>query len=397
MSTLTWKSINTVELRKYKDPNIINLDHYIAVVRAKDMPTDISHNPNPRANAALFAKKIYEDIEESLLDKNDLTFHLKNKGIVLTASQARFEKGQAGDILHLGFSEEDGILDGSHTYKLIDRNIKRIPETQCVCLEVRVGKLGDYLSDMAEGLNTTVQVQSQSLADYRGEFDFIKKAIKDKPYHDQVAWVEYEEKDIPVLLLVRLMTAFNIGKYPSSEEHPIVSYSGKTRCLDVYLAEYERGFKKSERTYEKLKNILPDILELHDYIQLESKRIYNRGSNKWERATTIIEKRTHGEFAFYFLDKKSTTRLREGALFPLLSSFRCLIEEDADTKAYKWKIPFEKVKAVYDDIGGQLLDMTLKSCADFNGNVQTLGKKGGHWNNLYMTVENYVLKNIVDR
>lgn len=396
MKNLTWKSFHATELRKFKDPVIQNVEHHVMLVQAKALPTGLSHKPNPRANSDLFAKRIYETVQESLLNSEDPTFHLKNKGIVLTATQARFEKGDNGDILHLGFSEDDGILDGSHTYRIIERNLGTCPDNQHVRIEARVGDVKALLSDMAEGLNTSVQVQQQSLANYRGEFDWIKTALKGRPYYGEIAWVEHEDKEIPVQLLIRLMTAFNLGKFPSNASHPVISYSGKSACLDLYLSDCKKqkdGTYVAE-TYGKLREILPDILELHDYLHLNAKDIYNRGQHKWGKATSIVEKRHRGEFSFPFTGTKSKDRIREGAIYPILGAFRSLVVEDKNKGVYKWRAPFADVKKVFETVGGQLLDMTLASCGDFNHNVQTLGKKSGHWNNLYVTVENYALKNL---
>ena len=392
MSNYSWKSIPAAELRKFKDQNIQNLEHYVVLARVKDIPAGLSHKPNPRANTKLFSNNIYKEIQKSLLDPSDPTFHLKNKGIVITASEAKFEKGTENDILHLGFSEEDGILDGSHTYRLLDKNRDQVPNNQFVRIEARVGNVGDLLSDMAEGLNTTVQVQSQSMADYKKEFDWIKDVLKSEPYAEKIAWVESEDKEIPVNQLIRLMMALNPIKFPGTSSHPVIAYSGKSTCLEEYRAEYEENLK-GEKTFERFKAILPEVLQLHDYFHLEAKDIYNRGNQKWEMNKNIVEKRERGAYQFPFTGENNKTKIHDGAFYPLFASFRCLIEVDKSTGLFKWKIPFAKVKKTYQTIGAQLLDMTINSCRDFQGNVQTLGKKSGHWNNLYVTVENFVLKN----
>src|SRR4030043_316220 len=81
--------------RHYPDPlnqslegDPLHIEHHILVSRAIDVPEGISKTPNPREQR--IDKGIYKKVRESLDSADDLSFHLKNKGITILAHQIEY-------------------------------------------------------------------------------------------------------------------------------------------------------------------------------------------------------------------------------------------------------------------------------------------------------------------
>src|SRR3989304_9244121 len=128
--------------RRYPDPlnvnmegDTLNIEHHILVSRAIDVPSGISKAPNPREQR--IDKGIYKKVKESLEDTNDLSFHLKNKGITILAHQVEYSADKKVATVYL--ADGDGIADGGHTYEIILKTQSEgtCPEGQYVTFEVR--------------------------------------------------------------------------------------------------------------------------------------------------------------------------------------------------------------------------------------------------------------------
>lgn len=118
---------------------------------------------------------------------------------------------------------------------------------------------------MADARNTSVEVSQIALFELDDKFDFIKNAINDQPYKDNVAFKDNDNKPIPVVDLLRLMFAFNIKRYPDDSQPPIASYSGKSTVFKDYKSEYD----DPDNIYKKLAPELPKLIELYEKIESE--------------------------------------------------------------------------------------------------------------------------------
>lgn len=150
--------------RRIPDPNFKKsngIERHLFVMPVRAMPPGIKLDPNAR-NPNI-KKRVYQEVQQSLLELDGSepgTFHLKNKGITIVAESVE----QVGDNeyevkLKTG---PHGIVDGGHTYKLITmhRKNKSLPKDQFVNVEVRVGIPEHWITNIAQGLNTSVQVQA---------------------------------------------------------------------------------------------------------------------------------------------------------------------------------------------------------------------------------------------
>jgi len=368
--------------RRFPDPlnkqglrRLANVEHHILLCKAANLPDGIPTTPNPRAQKT--DKAIYKEVRESLLDLNDTTFHLKNKGITVIAKKViPSEDKRSVEIL---FGEEDGIVDGAHTYKIILENRDDCPPNQYVKVELLTGIPQDMVEPIAGGLNTAVQVQAMSLANLAHKFDWIKELLQDEQYAGEIAYKENEDGQFSIRDIVALMTLFNIGlkEFKKGGKHPKEAYTSKAVCLEYYI--------KHEKSYRKLKGLLKDILDLYDMIHLEGQNLYNTKYKGKAGRLAFYQSRKRGEYKFVFTNNKKKFRLYDGALYPILGSFRFLVEESDGV--YEWKTgSFEGVKKIWREIGADLIHSTKVTSDSRDRNPNAIGKDENHWDNLYKTV-----------
>ena len=198
--TFTFKALAS---RRIPDPIFPNSNRHIFLCACKDMPEGLPKGANPREQN--IDRGIYRDIMKSLLNEDGTpnTFHLKNKGISILASDV--SKAENDEELRVRFtSNEQGIVDGAHTYDIIIHGKQQIAElnaddsnpiNQYVKIEVLTGLDGNLTAEIAGGLNTAVAVQRMSLANLGKEFDWIKEELEKKAFLQHIAFKQNEAKD----------------------------------------------------------------------------------------------------------------------------------------------------------------------------------------------------------
>ncbi len=373
-------------LNKNQGDDPYNIEHHILLCRAVDIPSGISKKPNPREQRIDWG--IYKDVQNSLEDTEDSTFHLKNKGITILAHNVEYSEDKRVATVYLG--DNDGIADGAHTYEILldSQSGDRCPDNQYIKLEVITGVPSMMIVDIAGGLNTAVQVQEATLANLEGRFDWIKEAIKDMPYADKIAFKQNEKKDFDVRDLVGFLTLFNVEHPELREKHPKEAYVSKAKCLKLY--------RDNQESYENLSPILKDILHLHDYIHLRSRELYNvEKGGKAGAMKGVFDQKKRGSFRFIFMESESRFKLFNGTLYPIYGAMRFLVEKKPGDKYYSWKLKsFEEVKAFFDRVASKMISSTYNQSLTYGRKPDAVGKDDNHWDNLYKTVAlEFLLKN----
>ena len=143
---------------------------YVFYVKVDDVAEGIPMATNPRDQK--LTSGVATAIKESLLS-NDGYFHLKNRGIVLSAESVHYNNKEK--IATIIFSDElsHGNIDGGHTYKIVCEHKGENLE-QYVQFEVMTG-VEDIIENLAEARNTSVQVDAKSMAELAEKFDPIRK------------------------------------------------------------------------------------------------------------------------------------------------------------------------------------------------------------------------------
>ena len=367
--------------RRMADPNWPGVNRHIFFVPLRKVPSELPMGANPRSqNTDLM---VYRQVEESMLAE-DRMFHLKHKGMTIVASSVELAEGSK-DTFIVEFDDESkqGVLDGGHTYSLIIDNRDDLPEDQYVKMEILTGVDPEWIPDVAGGLNTSVQVQPMSLFNLREQFEWIKDELRQEPYFDKIAWRENERREYDARDIISLLYCFNVFAFPNADmqRFPISAYSSKAAVL--------KEWSKNQDQFKLLRPILKDILVFSDTMSCEAKELYNRAEagHRGGRAH-FIEHRdsTHKPFHFTFLGTTGHDRLMTGALYPMLASFRWMVEVDENTGLARWKKPFPEIVAMWEELAGELFLSTLEQGRDLGYNVNALGKNKGHWSNLYRAV-----------
>jgi len=386
-STVILKSLYS---RRMPDPNFKpDLERTILFCRAKDLPKGIPLDPNPRAQN--LNRRVYREVRQSLLNQDDSprdTFHLKNKGLTLICD--RIEQLDDKGTFRLTFDGRQGIVDGGHTYKIILEAQKgdgesACPEKQHVKVEVLRGVDPEWVSCIAGGLNTSMQVQTTSLAELEGKFDWIHERLKGEPFAAQIAYRENERnaQDCPydVRDIISWLALFNVELYPhDGDRFPMQAYTSKEVVLQEYLS------KEGNPGFRKLRPILVDILRLHDLVQLQAMEAHNKAGGHSGKLA-FVRQRKRGEFSLVFLRKSIKKCLYDGALYPMLGAFRWMVVPDPESGLFRWREPgFSGVERVLKRVAASMMSST-KAVSDKTGrNPNAIGKDRSHWENLFRTV-----------
>ena len=242
---------------------------YVFYVKVDDVAEGIPMATNPR-NQKL-TSGVATAIKESLLS-NDGYFHLKNRGIVLSAESVHYNNKEK--IATIIFSDElsHGNIDGGHTYKIVCEHKGENLE-QYVQFEVMTG-VEDIIENLAEARNTSVQVDAKSMAELAEKFDPIKEGLEGMPFFKRIAFKQNQisvddetgkkNKMIDAREIVAIISMFNISLYDALH-HPTQAYSSKAKMLDMYL--------KNPEEYREYVNII----------------IYSWHSNRATRCLRIIK------------------------------------------------------------------------------------------------------------
>lgn len=383
-------------LRRFDFPNgesitIYHLYPTLAEWMGKEIPDEV----NPRSHdlemvKSTVARDIRNTIEESPRD-----FFLANRGATVVAESLHFDPSRSEVEIVIADPDIHGLADGatsdavielvqrsaadgrsfkSLTYEEIPENLK----TARFHVEVIVGITGrERIGVLARGRNTSRQVKSWSLADFRGAFDWIQGILENdnSEFRGRIGYEENAGKKVNVLDVISLMTLFSNEWDEKAaglkRRAPTVAYSSKgrmdTRLQDTKLAPY----------YVALAPILEEILKLHDHVYVGFADAYKiaMGGGKLGRRRGVENQ----PIKLPLTGAEAPYELTNGYVFPLLASFRALVEYSNDNKA-KWKIdPFK----FFGSHGPELVGVLIEQVDNLGGNPQLAGKSRAVYTSLH--------------
>ncbi|MEX2164408.1 MAG: AIPR family protein [Sulfuricaulis sp.] len=393
MSQLTSFSFPAISFRHLETPfNKQGYRDYFAIVDIKDLP-DLSDWRKINVRDPKLTGAVPEAIRQSLHDNPDM-FLFMNRGIVLSVESVSFDNKKSAVTVGLRDRNLHGLLDGGHTYKILVHEREGLDYPQYVRVELLEGFKQDDITNVVDARNTSNQVRDESLMNLAGEFEKLQKALKGAPYHDLIAYKEYEEnpngtpKPIDVRDVIAILTAFDREHF-SSENHPINAYRSKAACL--------QHFKVNMKSYEKIYPLARDILELYDYIHLRLPDLYNtvRGKGgdvaggKFGRLTGVTTYKGKRKAELLFIGKESSYGVPSGFVYPMLGAFRAILEEKGGR--YIWGKNLDPVKLLEGQLGQKLAD-TIGNFALDAKNPSKTGKSPLVWQACYQAAEVTYLK-----
>lgn len=367
--------------RQLDDPFNDSSKKYVFYVKISDVPEGIPMATNPREQK--LTSGVAQAIQESL-ESNDGYFHLKNRGIVLSAKSCTYNIKTKEVTIDFTDDMLHGNIDGGHTYKIVCAH-RSADLDQYVQFEVMTG-VEDIIEKLAEARNTSVQVDVKSIAELQQKFDPIKEGLEGMPFFSRIAFKQNQQafddetnkklRMIDAREVVSIINMFNIDKFDAMN-HPIKAYSSKADMLKLYLENPEY--------YRKYVNIMPDIFDLYDAIETEFATAFNETGGKYGRKKysgykggKIIGTSKFGLHDIYY-------RIPDGLIYPAVAAFRSLVVLNPKTEKYEWKNGVNPI-SVWDKCKKSMTSQIMNFASAIGDNPNTVGKDSNIWNLAYMTV-----------
>ena len=324
-------------------------------------------------------------------------FELKNQGMYILADDVEFEKGEGGAgvvTVTLADRARNGLVNGGHTFLAIREaaETREDPENQDkypdpwnahVRLHIMVGVDADLITDIAEGLNRSLQVDNPSLENLRGTFEGIKRHMTGKTGEDQIAYRQGDPGDVDILQVLTSLAVFDLENYPDRKTHPNGLFGHPKALLDAFT----KDASKDDSVFGKIIPKVHEILALSDRIQQEALRP-ERGLGKLKvsnakKANRARSPKHYGRPA-HFIGGNIDGNLPLGWLYPMLAAFRADVSREAWKKGrFEWIVdPADLLVEVVDE----LVQIVKQEHADNNKKPAEVGRKEAAYRGCYSVV-----------
>ncbi|WP_034861009.1 AIPR family protein [Ruminiclostridium cellobioparum] len=386
--------------KKMEDPIDKDNGHikYVCYVQANSIPMEFDNwmSTNPREQK--MTTNVAIKIKESLMENSN--FHELNRGILMSVDEKVEWDNKTNDLLiSMSDPEKHGNIDGGHTLRAIltAKKNNSLSGDKYVFFEFITGI--DSPVELAAARNTSVQVDLKSIAELENSFDAIKKAFKRLPFANRIQYKmnehytndEIEEIDVREVIAILIMFSQEIYAYKTSygtlsDVQPIQCYSGKEASLKkfLYLNSSDKKTQKTnrEKMIINMENIIPDIFNLWDTVETTFASVSSGAGKRY--GTRKYSKYNNGEVVgnALFSQKDLTYYIPRGLLYPIVGSFRALVQIDSEGKYYWAKPPQE----VWNAIGQKLVSLILDEKVE---SPDVIAKNGNLWSNLFKEVYIY--------
>lgn len=367
--------------RKLDDPFNDITKKYVFYVKICDVAEGIPMSTNPRDQK--LTSGVAQAIKESL-ESNDGYFHLKNRGIVLSAKSCTYNNKTKEVTINFTNDMLHGNIDGGHTYKIVCDH-RNAGLDQYVQFEVMTG-VEDIIEKLAEARNTSVQVDEKSMAELQQKFDPIKEGLEGMTFFTRIAFKQNQQafdddtnkklKMIDAREVVAIINMFNIDKFDAMN-HPIKAYSSKAKMLDLYLEDPEY--------YRRYVNIMPDIFDLYDAIETEFATAFNETGGRYGRKKYSGYKDGNIIGTSKFGLQEICYKIPDGLIYPAVAAFRSLVIFNSETNKYEWKNGVNPI-SVWDKCKASMTSQIMNFASAIGDNPNAVGKDSNIWNLAYMTV-----------
>ena len=365
------------------------VSHLTGLAAVVHLPAALPNDPNTRPPnlGTAVSKKVYES-----LVTNDGRFHLKNKGITILAKAVKHVGGDDYEVsLQVG---RDGVVDGGHTYALIEK--ARVAGCdlggQYVPVSVRVGCSESYLSEICEGLNTGTQVKTTSIIHSKGDYDWLKAIMGVFPT-TTIKWAENTSGDWAASDVIAVLTCVHPA-LTKQGVHPTGAYAGSSKIV----SEYRRRLP----AYEALEKVVVPTLRLVDLISAqlacsidsqipnEVKAAQNKqdqtGAGNWaEKGGRLSNGTKLYKTLFNSTVRTGSARLVRAVYLPALAAFRQLV-----VTGQHGELIFDRdekdLTLLYKSLEADFRDVVLKHFQRCGFNTNDLGKSNDFWQAMYEVV-----------
>lgn len=273
--------------------------------------------------------------------------------------------------------EKYGVLDGGHTYNAIIKHRSKLDNSTKQYVHLEIMTSVREIDELSAARNTSVQVSDKAIAELADKFDFVKESIKHESYSNEIAYRENEDKRLDAIDFVRLMYAFNAYKYKDNNQQPIQAYSGKAQVLKDYIKNYDENANNPNirNDYIELAALLPMITKLYDSIEREMREAYItlKSNGQFGKIKGVDYKEKGIKTKVY--NNVVNYQITQGFIFPILASFRALININEDD-TLSWIVDPLKV---WKKTKVKLVNNTIEMSRQLGNNPQSTGKSSALW------------------
>src|SRR5229473_120706 len=327
------------------DEQTATFANWILWVRVRSLPSDLPLDPNAR-NPVLEGR-IPEAIEATLRER-PVEFVRLNSGLTIVARACNVRDYQATLILQ-SFSEKeeqedgrrgDGLLNGGHTYAIIQQVLKDTPADAIpagmpdpgeavVRVEVQTGLREEDLADISRARNTSIPVPEFAIQNLARKWSGIEAQLT-PDMRKRVAFKGGDPRatdnalDLDVGDLVKLLALFNNRLYPAGKKEPVAAYTSEKALIQRWKPQ----------DYDHLVPRLRDFIRLHDAVVLEYASKFS--STRGRKADGVRVAREGQRFTL-LIGVQTELLVPAPFVFPVLAALRVFLDESG------WLVPVDQL------------------------------------------------------
>jgi hypothetical protein len=359
-------------------------------IRASAVPAELAEwmKVNPRIPKLNRKEKLTGPVAtriiETLTEEPEL-FALKNLGIYVLADRFEHRKEQGGHgelLVSLTDPNRHGIVNGGHTFKAIRQVVDDPdgpdPSDAWVRMHVIEGLTeGKLITEIAEGMNRSLQVTDQALANLAGAFEEIKSALKGKRGADQISYTSGESGDVDIQDILSVMALLNLKAYPNEDDHPNDVFGQPRAVLDAF----KNDIGDSDSAFRRMYPRLHDILILWDRIQEETAKAENLGLLGRKRGKEVRKKDPKkGIFSGRLIDRPAFA----GLIYPIIAAFRANVSKEAWAEGrFEWIVDPE---VLLKEAIPAMSKVVKSEYSDNNSKPAEVGKKEAAYRGCYADI-----------
>jgi hypothetical protein len=372
-------------------------------IRVEELPDGLENwmQVNPRVPKRDTKHKLRGPVARAMVDTlrdEPDKFVLKNQGIYILAKDVSFQKEEGGCGVVSIILEDPaahGLVNGGHSYLAI-RQAK--DERECngdggepwdayVRLHLMEGIDQEDITELAEGLNRSMQVDDPSLENLKGSFDRIKQELEGKPGANAVAYRQGDTGDIDVQQILSYMALFDLEQYPDRKTHPYKVFGHPKAVLQYFIDDTNPENGDSARVFDRLLPKVHEVLVLADRIQQEAVSRLGRLKVKSAKGDNRVRSPRHRNRPAPFAGGTIDGLIHLGWLYPMLGAFRANVSREAWAEGrLEWiGDPEELLGAVIDEMTA----VVKQDHQDNKGKPAEVGRKEAAYRMCYgiLTVE----------
>lgn len=367
--------------------------HAIFYVKAELLPPELEDwmdvNPRiPKVNKrGILTGVVVGAIKRTLVEESE-SFVMKNQGMYLLSENVEFERASGGQgCATVTFSDKaiHGLVNGGHTYLSIREvaESSERPENWDAYVRVHVIKISEEdsgaISEIAEGLNRSMQVDDPSLENLKGTFDSIRQSLNGKLGSNQIAYRQGDTGEIDILQILTYIAMLDLKKFPDRKNHPNALFGHPKIVLEAFKED-----SKDQKIFEMIVPHLHDILVLTDEIQQFVALSFGRYKAKNTKKNNRSGSRENKKRSAYFSGGKIEGEVALGWLYPILAAFRANISPQAWNEGkFEWLMnPHELLKATHEEMA-RIVQQEHK---DNNSKPAEVGRKEAAYRGCYGVV-----------